>query len=87
MSACAETLASSDMPQEVLRNIVPLAAITFGCIVAFVWVLCATVHAIVKDRAIERTKRDVAAYIAEGSMTPAEGERIIKARPKDNQHC
>lgn len=27
----------------------------------------------------ERTKRDVAAYIAEGSMTPEQGERLIKA--------
>ncbi len=84
---CVETLASSDVTDQVFRNIVPLTAITLGCTVGFVWVLCATVHAIVKDRAIERTKRDVAAYIAEGSMTPAEGERIIKARPKDNASC
>ena len=84
---CAQSLASSDIPDQIFQNIVPLTAITFGCTVGFVWVLCATVHAIMKDRAIERTKRDVAAYIAEGSMTPAEGERIIKARPKDASSC
>ncbi|MEQ8769241.1 MAG: hypothetical protein RIB60_01900 [Phycisphaerales bacterium] len=83
---CAVTLASGDVPEQILRNIVPLTALTLGCTVAFTWVVCATVHAILKDRTIERTKRDVAAYIAEGSMTPAEGERIIKARPKSHAH-
>lgn len=84
---CTQTIATSGIPESILENAVPLSAITLGCGVAFVWVLCATVHAIVKDRAIERTKRDVAAYVAEGSMTPAEGERIIKARPKDASSC
>ncbi|GJM20060.1 MAG: hypothetical protein DHS20C14_22730 [Phycisphaeraceae bacterium] len=77
---CTELLASSGPPEELLDNIVPLTAITLGCTVAFVWVLCATVHAIVKDRATERTKREIAAYVAEGTMTPAEGERLLKAR-------
>jgi len=27
----------------------------------------------------ERTKREIAAYVAEGSMTPEQGERILKA--------
>ena len=80
-------LATSDIPDEILRNIVPLAAITLGLGVGFVWVVCATVHAIFRDRAVERTKREVAAYVAEGSMTPAEGERLIKAQPKDTSSC
>jgi len=27
----------------------------------------------------EQSRREIAAYIAEGSMTPADGERILKA--------
>lgn len=27
----------------------------------------------------ERTRREIAAYIAEGSMTPEQGERLMKA--------
>jgi len=27
----------------------------------------------------ERTKREIAAYIAEGSMTPEQGERLLRA--------
>jgi hypothetical protein len=31
----------------------------------------------------ERTKREIAAYVAEGSMTPEQAERIIKAGARD----
>lgn len=31
----------------------------------------------------ERTRREVAAYIAEGSMTPEQGERILAARHRE----
>lgn len=34
---------------------------------------------VVNTRARERTKRELAAYVAEGSITPADAERIIKA--------
>lgn len=32
----------------------------------------------------ERTRREVAAYIAEGSMTPEQGERLLAAGKKNN---
>ena len=31
----------------------------------------------------ERSRREIAAYIAEGSMTPEQGERLMAARVKD----
>lgn len=31
----------------------------------------------------ERTKREIAAYIAEGSMTPEQGDRLIKSGPRE----
>ncbi len=34
---------------------------------------------VITNGARERTKREIAAYIAEGSMTPEQGERILKA--------
>ncbi|MFK7885006.1 MAG: hypothetical protein AB8F26_12590 [Phycisphaerales bacterium] len=34
---------------------------------------------VITNGARERTKREIAAYIAEGSMTPEHGERILKA--------
>jgi hypothetical protein len=39
----------------------------------------------VKSSHRERTRREIAAYIAEGSMTPEQGERLMKA--KDESDC
>lgn len=47
--------------------------------VAVVWIVLATLTGMVKSVARERTRREIAAYIAEGSMTPEQGERLMKA--------
>jgi hypothetical protein len=36
-----------------------------------------------KTFARERTRREIAAFIAEGSMSPEQGERLMKAGTKD----
>jgi hypothetical protein len=45
-------------------------------------VLCVafkTVGSMVRSTAREKTRREIAAYIAEGSMTPEQGERLMRA--------
>ena len=37
------------------------------------------VTAVVTTNARERSRREIAAYVAEGSITPEHGERLIKA--------
>lgn len=34
---------------------------------------------VLKARAREQSRREIAAYIAEGSMTPEQGERLMRA--------
>jgi len=51
------------------------------------WTVCNTVEGIVKSVSRERTKREIAAYIAEGSMTPEEGERLVRAKPEKGSSC
>jgi hypothetical protein len=55
-----------------------LGWVLFG---GFVLVIIAmrSVVGIVRTVARERTRREIAAYIAEGSMTPEQGERLMKA--------
>lgn len=48
-------------------------------IVAIFWIGVATIFELVKNVMREKTKREIAAYIAEGSMTPDQGERILAA--------
>lgn len=50
------------------------------CGVGVVAIVFGTLTGMVKAIARERTRREIAAYIAEGSMTPEQGERILKAR-------
>lgn len=38
---------------------------------------------VIKSTAKERTRREIAAFIAEGSMTPEQGERLMRAGGKD----
>jgi len=38
---------------------------------------------VLRTLARERTRREIAAFIAEGSMSPEQGERLMKAGSKD----
>ncbi len=37
--------------------------------------------------ASERTRREIAAYIAEGSMTPEQGEKLLASGKQNNGSC
>jgi len=55
-----------------------------GLILGALGIVFGALSAITKTLARERTKREIAAYIAEGSMTPEQGEKLLKARqPND----
>ncbi len=47
------------------------------------WSVSSTITTIFKTRAREHTRREIAAYVAEGSMTPEQGERLLAAAPPD----
>ncbi len=52
--------------------------VILGCI-AITIVAMATVYYHQKNKLREKTKQEIAAYVAEGSMTPEDAERIINA--------
>lgn len=72
------------MSQEAIDTLVkdyfPLIAI--GGFIVFI-VLIQTISGILKTFARERTRREIAAFIAEGSMTPEQGERLLNAGKHD----
>ena len=54
--------------------------IALGGILAFViFVIAGTVRSVLRDRAREESRREIAAYVAEGTMSPADAERLIEA--------
>lgn len=51
--------------------------------VAMFSVLMGVAHSMQKTKEREKSRRELAAYVAEGSMTPGDAERILKAEPED----
>jgi len=70
---------SSDIIRALGDNLV--VAIVFGVmgVIAIVGILFGTLTGVANTKEREKTKRELAAYVAEGSMTPADAERILRA--------
>jgi hypothetical protein len=61
------------------NDLIPVIAIVGGITVALVAIVFGTVKSMLDTRAREATKREIAAYVAEGSISPDDAERLIKA--------
>ncbi|MCK4874122.1 MAG: hypothetical protein KAS72_15470 [Phycisphaerales bacterium] len=58
---------------------IPILGIAFGCTVGIVAIIATNMASVRRTRAREQSRREIAAYIAEGSMTPEQGERLLEA--------
>jgi len=52
---------------------------SLGMTIVVIHIVGTTMRSISNNAARERTRREIAAYIAEGSMTTNEGERLLNA--------
>ena len=50
--------------------------------IALVGIIAGSIRGAIVSKHREQTKREIAAYIAEGSMTPEQGEKILNAGKK-----
>ncbi len=74
---------------ELLHQFINNEDVFIPAIIATAVVLCVIVKSITSmfsNVARERTRREIAAYIAEGSMTPEQGERLL-AKNKIDRAC
>ncbi len=58
---------------------IPLAAIIFGCGVWTVSAISCAVSKVLVARGQERTRRELAAYVAEGTLDPDQAVAILNA--------
>jgi type III secretory pathway component EscV len=72
---------AQDSVCEVLTNldIIPLVAIGGGLLVAIIAIVMTTIAGIMKTRAREETKREIAAYVAEGTIDPDKAIAMLNA--------
>ncbi len=71
------------MPHMLAMNEEMVVTVVFGMglSVAVIGIIAGTVKHVMTVKTREQSRREIAAYIAEGSMTPEEGERLMRARP------
>ena len=72
-------LAETDLSRAIARDIVPVIAIGGGLLFAGSIVFMNVVKSISVNKAREATKREVAAYVAEGSINPDDAVRMLTA--------
>lgn len=75
------TLASID------AEMIPIVAIVGGLTVAVIAIVGKAIGGIHRTRQREMSRREIAAYVAEGSMTPEEGRELLEAGAKDDRKC
>lgn len=64
-------------------NAIPVVAIAIGGGIAICGILFGSIKSISHRSQVEKSRREIAAYVAEGSMTPEEGERLLNAGAKE----
>ncbi|MCC6678779.1 MAG: hypothetical protein IT436_16730 [Phycisphaerales bacterium] len=67
----------AEVSERLLEKDVLVPLVIGGSIVLVV--LFKTIAGVIRSVSRERTRREIAAFIAEGSMTPEQGERLMKA--------
>jgi len=66
--------------------LIPIIAIGGGFAVAIIAIIFGSIRRISVNNERQKSLREIAAYIAEGSMTPEQGERLLAAT-KQNNSC
>lgn len=61
---------------------IPLLAIFMGCSIAIIAIISGAIRRSIQAKHFEESRREIAAYIAEGSITAEEGQRLLKTSPK-----
>ena len=75
------------MNTDEMALMIPIIAICGAFAVAIVSLIVKSAASVARSKHVEQSRREIAAYIAEGSMTPEEGERLIKAGPQKTRGC
>jgi len=62
-----------------IGEVMPMMGMGGGLVIAFVAVVGSFIRSSVVGRARERSRREIAAYVAEGSMSADEGAKLLEA--------
>lgn len=66
-------------------DMVPMVATLGSYVLATIMIVSYAVVRIIRATTKERSRREIAAYVAEGSMSPDEAERLLNAGSKSSR--
>ncbi len=81
MSNIFESLSSN--PQ----LLIPIVAIVGGISVAIIAIIFGVINTIATNAEHEKSRREIAAYVAEGSITPEDAEKLLASSKKNKSCC
>ena len=62
-----------------MGEVIPVLAIGGGLAIAAMGIVAGTIKSLHKTKSREESRREIAAYVAEGSISPQDGERLMEA--------
>lgn len=68
-------------------DVIPIIGVAGGLVIALAAIILSYARGMHRENVRGRTQRDIAAYVAEGTMTPEDGERLIRASLDPKQGC
>lgn len=69
------------------EDFVKVIAVGGGMIVAVFWLVTSACVKTVRANQAEKTRREIAAYIAEGTISPEQGERLMRIAGSDPEEA
>lgn len=76
---------NNEVTPELLRGMIPIIALVGSSIVMVVWIAAWGVKRSVQARAFEQSRREIAAYVAEGSMNAHDGATLLAVQSKPDK--
>lgn len=64
------------------KHLMVIVMVSISALIPIIWMIASAARSVAVNREREQSRRELAAYVAEGSMTADEAERLMKASPK-----
>jgi uncharacterized membrane protein len=76
------TIGGIELNEKMIALSIPILAIGGGLFLAFISIIVNAIHNLAQTRHLEQSRREIAAYVAEGTMSPDDATKLIEAGSK-----
>jgi hypothetical protein len=65
--------------------VIPLAGMGLALAIVAISIVFGTMKSMARSKQVEQSRREIAAYVAEGSISPDDAEKLLEAKIKPNE--